>query len=121
MIEVEPKPPDAPPPNPLSIAPLTTSRPKAKTKPKPTAPPSEKPTQEGGIECPDCGGTWHQTLETRRTLLGTIQRRRECCHCGRRFTTRETIFGKRTTTGSGHVANLKQSGKEKRDGDQRSR
>ena len=45
-----------------------------------------------GLECRDCGCRDFHVLETRRTD-GAILRRRECRHCGRRVTTRETTIG----------------------------
>ncbi|MBE3594098.1 MAG: transcriptional repressor NrdR [Candidatus Carbobacillus altaicus] len=44
------------------------------------------------MRCPYCGYEETRVLDTRPTLEGrSIRRRRECAHCGRRFTTFETI------------------------------
>lgn len=53
-----------------------------------------------GLECPHCGCPESEVIETRKRLLridgaltGGIYRRRECEHCGMRFTTNERISG----------------------------
>lgn len=50
------------------------------------------------MRCPDCGCPHLFVLETRhrkwklgQTEVNQIVRRRECRHCGKRFTTRERI------------------------------
>jgi transcriptional repressor NrdR len=54
----------------------------------------------GGMYCPSCGCPEHDVLETRNkpgpcvdgtAKMGKIRRRRQCQHCGRRFTTFEEI------------------------------
>jgi len=48
------------------------------------------PQYAEGVRCPECGcGHW-RVLKTRKGP-GTIVRRRECRHCGRRLTTREKV------------------------------
>ena len=42
-----------------------------------------------GLVCRDCGCRHFHVVETRQAR-GMILRRRECRHCGRRVTTRET-------------------------------
>ncbi|MGQ0627204.1 MAG: NrdR family transcriptional regulator [Phycisphaerales bacterium] len=54
--------------------------------PKPIAPNIPK-----GICCPKCGCGHFEVLYTRATPAGTIRRRRQCRHCGRRVTTSERI------------------------------
>jgi transcriptional regulator NrdR family protein len=53
---------------------------------------------EPGVECPNCGCPESEVVETRRRVLkvngklaGGIVRRRECEHCGYRFTTNERV------------------------------
>lgn len=43
-----------------------------------------------GIECPACAGKYHRTIRTEK-LRRRIRRRRECRHCGRRFSTYEVL------------------------------
>lgn len=51
-------------------------------------------TDDGrGIACKVCGCRHHRTLETAHTAKGSIRRRRECRHCGLRFTTYEEVSG----------------------------
>ena len=46
------------------------------------------------MECPYCGSTNHNVLESRTTEDGaSIRRRRECQKCNKRFTTYERIEG----------------------------
>jgi len=47
-------------------------------------------TREKGLTCPDCGCSHFRVIYTRPAARGRIQRRRECRHCGRRFTTMES-------------------------------
>jgi len=47
------------------------------------------PTQNRGLECPQCGCAHFRVLYTRRALGGRLLRRRECRYCGRRITTYE--------------------------------
>jgi transcriptional regulator NrdR family protein len=57
--------------------------------PHPTKPlPAPKPK---GLECPSCGCRHFEVLYTRATPMGTIRRRRQCRHCGRRVTTSERL------------------------------
>ena len=42
-----------------------------------------------GLVCPDCGCQHFRVVYTRKAARGRIMRRRECRHCGRRFTTIE--------------------------------
>jgi len=44
-----------------------------------------------GLECPTCGCRHFEVLYTRATPVGTIRRRRQCRHCGRRVTTSERL------------------------------
>ena len=46
-----------------------------------------------GIVCPKCGCAHFRVIYTRRSRGGTIVRRRECRHCGRRVTTHERSLG----------------------------
>lgn len=44
------------------------------------------------MKCPFCGDLDSKVVDSRPTDVGTsIRRRRECIHCGKRFTTYETI------------------------------
>lgn len=43
-----------------------------------------------GLVCRHCGCQHHRVVYLKRLLGGALLRRRECRHCGRRFTTRET-------------------------------
>lgn len=46
------------------------------------------------MKCPFCGKIESQVLESRTVEEGdSIRRRRECCECGKRFTTLEKIKG----------------------------
>lgn len=59
-----------------------------------TAPePEPKPEHDGprlGVLCPACGcGGPHFVIASRPTRSGYTWRRRECRHCGKRFTTSE--------------------------------
>ncbi len=49
-----------------------------------------------GIECPRCGCRHFYVVYT-RLREGSIMRRRECRHCGRRITTREKPVGDTAT------------------------
>jgi len=42
-----------------------------------------------GIACKVCGCRHHRTIDTDHTSKGQVRRRRECRHCGLRFTTYE--------------------------------
>lgn len=46
-----------------------------------------------GLVCRHCGCRHLRVVYTRRAWGGRIMRRRECRHCGRRLTTRETAAG----------------------------
>jgi transcriptional regulator NrdR family protein len=50
-----------------------------------------EPTRPKGLECPSCGCRHFEVLYTRATPMGTIRRRRQCRHCGRRVTTSERL------------------------------
>lgn len=43
------------------------------------------------MKCIYCGETESKVVDSRATEDGAIRRRRECLHCGRRFTTYETV------------------------------
>lgn len=45
--------------------------------------------EKRGIACPGCGSFYHKVLWTRAALLKRTARRRECRHCGKRWTTYE--------------------------------
>jgi transcriptional regulator NrdR family protein len=55
-----------------------------------TAKPKPEPRPRG-LECPSCGCRHFEVLYTRATFMGTIRRRRQCRHCGRRVTTSERM------------------------------
>ncbi len=57
---------------------------------KPSAHPDAKPK---GLVCPSCGCRHFEVLYTRATPDGSIRRRRQCRHCGRRVTTTERLGG----------------------------
>ena len=46
-----------------------------------------------GIECRKCGCRHFYVIYTRRGSGGKLIRRRECRHCGKRFTTWEKEIG----------------------------
>lgn len=48
-----------------------------------------KPTQGGGMACPNCGARKTQTVDSRPVPNGTYRRRRVCICCQFRFTTYE--------------------------------
>ena len=52
-------------------------------------PAAESPPK--GLVCPACGCRHFEVVYTRATLTGTIRRRRQCRHCGRRVTTTERV------------------------------
>jgi transcriptional repressor NrdR len=43
------------------------------------------------LRCPFCGKQATKVIDSRSTKEGGIRRRRECSHCGRRFTTYERV------------------------------
>lgn len=43
------------------------------------------------MRCPFCGKQGTKVIDSRSTKEGGIRRRRECLHCGRRFTTYERV------------------------------
>ncbi|MCR4428980.1 MAG: transcriptional regulator NrdR [Caldiserica bacterium] len=43
------------------------------------------------MRCPFCGKQATKVIDSRSTKEGGIRRRRECSHCGRRFTTYERV------------------------------
>lgn len=56
--------------------------------------PKSPPKQDAkprGLVCPTCGCQHFEVIYTRATPVGTIRRRRQCRHCGRRVTTSERI------------------------------
>ena len=50
-------------------------------------------TRRPGLICPRCGCEHWLVVYTRRRLGGTVLRRRECRHCGRRIVTIERTAG----------------------------
>jgi hypothetical protein len=46
-----------------------------------------------GLVCPGCRGRKFDVVYTRARPGGRIERRRACCHCGRRITTWEKAIG----------------------------
>lgn len=54
-------------------------------------PPATQHAKPKGIVCPTCGCCHFEVVYTRRTPVGTIRRRRQCRHCGRRVTTSEQL------------------------------
>lgn len=58
---------------------------------QPEAAKSQPVSKPKGLECPSCGCRHFEVLYTRATPMGTIRRRRECRHCGRRVTTSERL------------------------------
>jgi len=46
-----------------------------------------------GLECRSCGCKHFRVVYTRPYRGGSVVRRRECRHCGRRITTRERVVG----------------------------
>ena len=87
--------------DPFWIKPLTSDdrviRRLAKKLPKvePRKPPEDKSAAakkgDDGIVCPSCRCPMNTVLATRKTLLGMVWRRRECFHCGCRFSTSERV------------------------------
>lgn len=45
-----------------------------------------------GVQCPRCGSRWSRVIY-RRQNADVVCRRRECNHCGNRFTSRESTAG----------------------------
>lgn len=102
-----------PPLNPFWFRPLTSDpdrakrlakkvqamAPKPKEAPKPLT--EEERRERLGLCCPQCGCSATDVIETRASLFRKVRRRRECVHCGHRFTTLESVAGKKqNTTGS---------------------
>ncbi len=54
-------------------------------------PPPKQDAKPKGIVCPTCGCCHFEVVYTRATPTGTIRRRRQCRHCGRRVTTSEQL------------------------------
>lgn len=46
----------------------------------------------GGLACPRCGGRLLKVVRTYGVTDRAVRRRRECCHCGNRFTTSERLL-----------------------------
>ncbi|HOM77549.1 MAG TPA: hypothetical protein PLE88_13630 [Anaerohalosphaeraceae bacterium] len=44
-----------------------------------------------GLVCKACGGRKFKVIYTRAAHDGRLMRRRQCCRCGRRFTTWESM------------------------------
>ncbi|HQI08647.1 MAG TPA: hypothetical protein PLX18_12410 [Anaerohalosphaeraceae bacterium] len=44
-----------------------------------------------GLVCKACGGRKFKVIYTRAAHGGRLMRRRQCCRCGRRFTTWESM------------------------------
>lgn len=57
-----------------------------------TATTTETENEDRGLVCPGCGCRHFCVIYTRTDCAGVVVRRRECRHCGRRVTTKETIF-----------------------------
>lgn len=47
-----------------------------------------------GIRCRECGSADFYVRETERKKDGSIRRRRQCRHCGKRLTTQENVVKK---------------------------
>ncbi|MBE7455464.1 MAG: hypothetical protein KJ057_17960 [Phycisphaerae bacterium] len=45
-----------------------------------------------GLICPKCGCAHFRVIYLKHLPGGIVRRRRECRHCGRRFTTREYLI-----------------------------
>lgn len=45
----------------------------------------------GGVCCPNCSSNLSDRVDVRRRMQGFIWRRRECCECGTRYTTKECV------------------------------
>ena len=56
-----------------------------------TKPLPKQDVKPRGLVCPTCGCRHFEVVYTRATPIGTIRRRRQCRHCGRRVTTNERI------------------------------
>lgn len=104
-----------PPLNPFWVAPLRSDPDRARRlakKIRDAAPPKQtKPKREEedlGLACPQCGCKASDVLASRPTILKKVWRRRECLHCGHRFTTTEKVIGKKSqsATGSTQPKNL---------------
>jgi len=52
---------------------------------------SETTKNQRGLACPACGCPHVPVVYTRQRSGGRITRRRECRHCGKRFTTWEHL------------------------------
>ena len=63
--------------------------------PQPEQPKDGKDGKEGsdlgGCACPSCACPLSDVIATRPTVLGKVWRRRECMHCGARFSTFERV------------------------------
>lgn len=53
--------------------------------------PPKQNAKPRGLVCSTCGCRHFEVVYTRATPVGTIRRRRQCRHCGRRVTTTEAI------------------------------
>lgn len=56
-----------------------------------TKQPPKQDAKPRGLVCPTCGCRHFEVVYTRATPTGTIRRRRQCRHCGRRVTTSERL------------------------------
>ena len=90
--------------DPFLFAPLTSDpkRLKARLLAKRIKPVTQRPAPEPvdpkgderqpiGVACPNCRCPMSSVIATRPTILGKVWRRRECEHCGHRFTTSERV------------------------------
>jgi len=53
----------------------------------------QKPKQQKGLECRNCGCRHFRVVYTRYSADSKITRRRQCRNCGKRFTTWEKRIG----------------------------
>lgn len=95
-----------PPLNPFWFRPLTTDAARAKRlakkvqamapkpKEKPREPTEEEIRERLGLCCPQCGCSGSEVVSTRPSILRKVWRRRECMHCGHKFTTFERVVAK---------------------------
>lgn len=44
------------------------------------------------MNCPYCNSNKHEVVDKRNRQQGFIWRRRVCLNCGKRFTTKESVF-----------------------------
>lgn len=65
-----------------------------KPKDAPKQPTDEERQEQLGLACPQCGCNASEVTATRPAILKKVWRRRECMHCGHKFTTFERVVGK---------------------------